>query len=72
MTQITGEHAVVVVGAGAAGIAARRLIEAGVDVLLLEARNRVGGRALSVRQGTAPRSISGAVGCQRSLLVCGR
>jgi monoamine oxidase len=52
VTKITDEHDVVVVGAGAAGIAAtRRLIEAGVDVLLLEARNRVGGRALSVRQG---------------------
>jgi NAD(P)-binding Rossmann-like domain len=52
VTKITDEHNVVVVGAGAAGIAAtRRLIEAGVDVLLLEARNRVGGRALSVRQG---------------------
>ncbi|MGB6326278.1 MAG: NAD(P)/FAD-dependent oxidoreductase [Methylocella sp.] len=45
------EHDVVVIGAGAAGIAAtRRLVEAGVDVLLLEACNRVGGRALSVRQ----------------------
>jgi len=44
VTKITDEHDVVVVGAGAAGIAAtRRLIEAGVDVLLLEARNRVGG-----------------------------
>ena len=52
VTKITDEHDVIVVGAGAAGIAAtRRLIEAGVDVLLLEARNRVGGRALSVRQG---------------------
>ena len=35
MTKITDEHDVVVIGAGAAGIAAtRRLIEAGVDVLL--------------------------------------
>ncbi|MET0313696.1 MAG: FAD-dependent oxidoreductase [Hansschlegelia sp.] len=40
---------VVVVGAGAAGIgAARRLVEAGVDVLVLEARQRVGGRSLTV------------------------
>lgn len=51
MTKITNEHDVVVIGAGAAGIAAtRRLVDAGVDVLLLEASNRVGGRALSVRK----------------------
>jgi monoamine oxidase len=37
---------VVVVGGGAAGIAAaRRLHAAGVDVLLVEARHRLGGRA---------------------------
>jgi monoamine oxidase len=40
---------VAVVGAGAAGVAAgRRLVEAGLDVLVLEARNRLGGRAHSV------------------------
>jgi monoamine oxidase len=40
---------VVVVGAGAAGIAAlRRLGEAGVDAVALEARDRVGGRAHTV------------------------
>ena len=39
-------HDVIVIGAGAAGIAAaRRLTEAGLDVVILEARNRVGGRA---------------------------
>ncbi len=39
---------VVVVGAGAAGLAsARRLADAGVDVVVLEARNRIGGRTWS-------------------------
>lgn len=40
---------VVVVGGGAAGIAAaRRLVEASIDCLLLEARPRLGGRAWTV------------------------
>ena len=40
---------VVVVGAGAAGIAAaRRLHDSGVSCLLVEARPRLGGRALTV------------------------
>lgn len=39
----------VVIGAGAAGIGAgRRLAKAGVSFVLLEARNRVGGRALTL------------------------
>jgi len=44
---------VVVIGAGAAGIsAARRLIAAGVSVVVLEARDRIGGRAHTVpREG---------------------
>jgi len=37
---------VVVVGAGAAGLAAtRRLLDAGLEVILIEARQRIGGRA---------------------------
>jgi len=43
---------VVIVGGGAAGIAAgRRLREAGIDCLLLEARARLGGRAWTVDAG---------------------
>jgi monoamine oxidase len=43
---------VAVIGAGAAGIAAaRRLTDAGVPCLLIEARNRLGGRALTVQHG---------------------
>ncbi|MYZ49993.1 flavin monoamine oxidase family protein [Propylenella binzhouense] len=43
------EAEVVIVGAGAAGLAAaRRLHDAGVDCLLLEARPRLGGRAWTV------------------------
>jgi monoamine oxidase len=43
------ETEVVVIGAGAAGIAAaRRLHEAGVECLLIEARARLGGRAFTV------------------------
>lgn len=39
---------VVVIGGGASGLkAARQLVEAGVDALVLEARDRVGGRTLS-------------------------
>jgi monoamine oxidase len=45
----SGEFEVVVVGGGAAGIAAaRRLHDAGVQCLLVEARDRLGGRAWTV------------------------
>src|SRR5215468_3127723 len=49
---MTSEAEVVIVGGGAAGIAAsRRLHDAGVDCLLVEARSRLGGRAFTVRAG---------------------
>jgi monoamine oxidase len=45
----SGEYEVVVIGGGAAGIgAARRLHEAGVNYLLVEARARLGGRAFTM------------------------
>jgi monoamine oxidase len=46
------ETDVVVVGAGLAGLsAARALLQAGVEALVLEARDRVGGRTLNVEIG---------------------
>src|SRR5437588_9650711 len=46
------ETDVVVIGAGAAGVAAaRRLADARVRVVLLEARDRVGGRAWTFHAG---------------------
>jgi monoamine oxidase len=51
---MAGEFDVVVVGAGAAGIAAgRRLVEGGASTLVLEARQRLGGRAWTLSGGVA-------------------
>ncbi len=53
---------VVVVGAGAAGVAAaRRLIDAGLSVQVLEARDRLGGRAATV---ATPLDIPVDIGCE--------
>jgi monoamine oxidase len=52
---------VIVLGAGAAGIGAgRRLAEAAVDFLLIEARDRVGGRAHTIASEAAPLDL----GCE--------
>lgn len=48
-------HEVLIIGAGAAGLSAlRELDRAGVDVLCLEARDRIGGRILTVRDPHSP------------------
>ena len=45
---LLAEHDVIVIGAGLAGLAAARdLAEAGLSVIVLEARDRVGGRGYS-------------------------
>lgn len=44
------DYEIIVIGGGAAGIAAaRKLHDAGVDCLLVEARNRLGGRAYTIQ-----------------------
>ncbi|MFN8023962.1 MAG: FAD-dependent oxidoreductase [Acidimicrobiales bacterium] len=48
----SGGRSVIVVGAGMAGLsAARRLADEGLDVLVLEARDRIGGRTHTVELG---------------------
>lgn len=56
---MTGARAdVVVIGAGVAGLAAaRRLNEQGVRVIVLEARDRIGGRVFTTRDGRTPLPI---------------
>lgn len=52
MGAMGSSYDVVVIGAGAAGIGAgRRLSKAGVSFVLLEARDRIGGRALTLQHG---------------------
>lgn len=47
------DYEVIIVGAGAAGIACgQRLAEAGIKFLILEARSRIGGRILSIASGS--------------------
>jgi monoamine oxidase len=61
MTALPSEVDVAVIGAGAAGIAAcRRLVRApGVSVLVLEARERAGGRTWTVEKGGCPLDLGG-------------
>jgi len=61
MTNLPSEVDVAVIGAGAAGIAAgRRLAEAaGVSVLVLEARERAGGRTWTVEKNGYPLDLGG-------------
>jgi len=62
MSDAVADHDVAIIGAGAAGIgAARRLNEHGFDVVVIEARHRIGGRAFS-----APTPLGHAVdlGCE--------
>jgi monoamine oxidase len=61
-TSLPSAPEVVVVGAGAGGVAAtRRLVEAGVETVLIEARDRVGGRAHTV---PTPLGIAVDIGCE--------
>ena len=55
MSNTSGKADVVVIGAGAAGLAAaRRLHDAGIDVVVLEARERVGGRVFTHHDAGTP------------------
>ena len=54
------EADVVVVGAGIAGLsAAKTLVEAGREVVVLEARDRVGGRVLNIEIGGQANELGG-------------
>jgi lysine-specific histone demethylase 1 len=67
---------VIVIGAGLSGLAAaRQLQKFGMEVIVLEARNRVGGRVHTYRKGNfiadlGPNSLNGIVG--NPMMVLGR
>ena len=55
MSSTSSKTDVVVIGAGTAGLAAaRRLVELGADVVVLEARERIGGRVLTLHDPNTP------------------
>lgn len=58
---MTSSQRIAVVGAGVAGLtAARELAAAGHDVVVIEARDRVGGRTHTVELGGAPADLGGS------------
>src|SRR4026207_659729 len=55
------KYDVIVIGAGAAGLAAmRKLIEAGLRVCILEASNVIGGRIATINEGFRDAAEAGA------------
>lgn len=58
-TKAKKHHKVIIVGAGMAGLSAGiHLVQNGVtDIKILEARNRIGGRIISINVGTNQVSI---------------
>lgn len=53
MNRKRSDHPIIIIGAGIAGLAcANKLIEAGVDVIVLEGNNRIGGRIKTYNQGS--------------------
>lgn len=65
-TDVAGARRVIVVGAGFAGLgAARTLLDAGVEVTVLEARDRPGGRAHTVELGDGVLADAGAAWLQQ-------
>ena len=49
MTRLPSEVDVAIIGAGAAGLGAARMLEgSGLSVIVLEARDRIGGRAHTI------------------------